>query len=180
MNDTRTISVKCLSVEQAAARLPDLAALLFACVEAGASINFVWPFTPEQAEAFWRQQVLPAMQAGERVLWVAEQADGRIVGSVQLGYALQPNQPHRAEVTKLMVHPDVRRRGLGRALMAELERHAAAQARSLITLDTRTGDAAEHLYGSLGYRTVGTIPGYCRDPFVAERFDSTTVMYKTL
>lgn len=180
MTDTPAVTVQRLSAGQAAERLPDLAALLQACVEAGASINFVWPFTQADAAAFWRQQVLPAAQAGERVLWVAEEADGRIVGSVQLGYAPQPNQPHRAEVTKLMVHPRARRRGLGRALMAKLERHAGAQGRKLITLDTRTGDAAEYLYGSLGYRTVGTIPGYCRDPFVAERFDSTTVMYKTL
>ena len=78
-----------------------------------------------------------------------------------------------------MVHPDFRRQGIAKALMADLEGHAGQLGRSLITLDTRTGDMAEPLYASLGYRTVGVIPGYCRDPF-EDRLDSTTIMYKTL
>jgi ribosomal protein S18 acetylase RimI-like enzyme len=98
---------------------------------------------------------------------------------VQLSTDTPPNQPHRAEVTKLLVHPDFRRRGIARALMAELEVRAAALKRTLITLDTRTGDSAEPLYASMGYKTVGTIPDFCVDPF-GERLYPTTIMYKTL
>jgi ribosomal protein S18 acetylase RimI-like enzyme len=80
----------------------------------------------------------------------------------------------------LLVHPDFRRRGLARALMAELEAHARMLGRSLLTLDTRTGDRAEPLYASLGYETVGVIPRFCRDPFAADKLDGTTIMYKVL
>ena len=156
----------------------ELGALLHACVHGGASIGFVLPYTEDASEAFWSAKVLPAVRDGGRVLWVAQNR-GRIAGSVQLGYDTLPNQRHRAEVSKLLVHPEFRRQGLARALMAELERHALQLGRSLLTLDTRTGDHAEPLYASLGYRTAGVIPGYCRDPF-EDRLDSTTIMYKTL
>jgi ribosomal protein S18 acetylase RimI-like enzyme len=82
-------------------------------------------------------------------------------------------------VRKLLVHPDFRRRGIGKALMTEAERLASDLGRSLITLDTRTGDKAEPLYQSLGYTVAGVIPGYCRDPF-EDRLDATTIMYKVL
>ena len=78
-----------------------------------------------------------------------------------------------------MVHPEHRRDGIARALMAALEHQAAAWGRRLLTLDTRTGDSAERLYASFGYETTGVIPGYCRDPFT-DTLDSTTVMYKWL
>lgn len=167
-----------LSASDAERRLGELGALLHACVAAGASVNFVWPFTEAVAEDFFVQKVLPAVRAGTRTLWVAE-IDGHIVGTVQLDTATPPNQPHRAEVTKLLVHPDVRRKGIARALMAALEERAGVLGRTLITLDTRTGDAAEPLYASLGYTAVGTIPGYCVDP-AGTRLDATTIMYKTL
>lgn len=158
--------------------LRELGALLRACVENGANINFVLPFTAEDSEAFWRRKVLPGLRGGTRVLWVAR-AGERIAGSVQLDTDMPPNQRHRAEVTKLLVHPEFRRRGLARALMAELEGRARQLGRSLITLDTRTGDKAEPLYGSLGYRTVGIIPDFCRDP-IEDRLHPTTIMYKAL
>ncbi|MDP2619390.1 MAG: GNAT family N-acetyltransferase [Hyphomicrobiales bacterium] len=169
-----TISI--FSADDIAARARELGALLHACVHAGASVNFVLPFTEEDSEAFWRGKVLPAVRDGARVLLVAQKG-GKIAGSVQLDYDTPPNQPHRAEVSKLLVHPDLRRRGIARALMAELERRAGGMGRSLITLDTRTGDKAEPLYASLGYKTAGVIPGYCRDP-IEDRLDSTTIMYK--
>ena len=171
-----TISV--LSADDIARRVGELGALLHACVHAGASVNFVLPFTEGDSEAFWTNRVLAAVRAGGRVVLVAE-IGGRIAGSVQLGTDTPPNQRHRAEVTKLLVHPDFRRRGIARALMAELERRARRLGRSLITLDTRTGDAAEPLYASLGYKTAGVIPGYSRDPF-EDRLDATTIMYKAL
>jgi ribosomal protein S18 acetylase RimI-like enzyme len=171
-------AIAVLSADEVAAHVAELGALLHACVQAGASVNFVLPYSQADAEAFWRGRVLPAMRAGLRTVLVARQG-GRIAGSVQLGTDTPPNQPHRAEVTKLLVHPDFRRQGIGRALMGELERLAGRAGRSLITLDTRTGDKAEPLYASLGYRTAGVIPGYSRDPF-GERLDSTTIMYKVL
>jgi len=90
-----------------------------------------------------------------------------------------PNQRHRAEVRKLLVHPDARRRGIARALMAAIERRARHLGRSLLTLDTRTGDGAERLYASLGYETAGVIPGFARDT-TEDRLDATTIMYKTV
>lgn len=171
-----TLSI--LSADGIAAELGELGALLHACVLDGASVGFVEPFDPAAAEAFWRDKVLPGVWDGTRVVWVARH-DGRIAGSVQLDHDTPPNQPHRAEVRKLLVHPAFQRRGIARALMAELERHAAGLGRRLLTLDTRTADKAEPLYASLGYRTVGVIPGYCLDPR-ADRLDPTTVMYKTV
>ena len=156
----------------------ELGALMHACVNGGASIGYILPFTPQDAEAFWSEKVLPGVRDGTRVLVVAV-TNGWIVGSAQLDYDTPPNQPHRAEIRKLIVHPDFRRLGIARALMAEVERRASQLQRSLLTLDTRTGDSAEPLYASLGYSTVGVIPGYCLDPFDG-RLDSTTVMYKTL
>ncbi len=156
----------------------ELGALLHACVHAGASVNFVLPYSRDEAEAFWRGRVLPAVRGGARLLLVSR-AGGRIVGTVQLDSDTPPNQPHRAEVTKLLVHPDFRRRGIAQALMAELERQAGRLGRHLITLDTRSGDNAEPLCASLGYKTVGVIPNYSRDP-IEDRLDATTIMYKML
>lgn len=174
----RVVTITELSADAAAGQLGELGALLHACVHDGASVGYVLPFPPAAAEAFWRDKVLPALRGGARVLWVARR-DGRIVGSVQLDHDTPPNQPHRAEVRKLLVHPDFRRQGISRALMAALEHRAAGLGRSLLTLDTRTGDNAEPLYRSLGYTAVGVIPGYCRDPF-ADQLDPTTIMYKVL
>jgi GNAT superfamily N-acetyltransferase len=101
------------------------------------------------------------------------------VGSAQLGHDTPANQPHRADVNKLMVYPDFRRRGIARALMVEIEKIARSLGRTLLTLDTRTGDSAEPLYASMGYAVSGVIPGYCLD-VAKTRLDSTTVMYKAL
>lgn len=166
-----------LTADQLERELGVLAALLHACVHAGASVGFILPCPLTECEGFWRK-VLAAMRDGSRVLLVAR-LDGRIVGTVQLDHDTPANQPHRAEVRKLLVHPEFRRRGISRALMLALERRAAALGRHLLTLDTRTGDAAEPLYAGLGYETAGVIPGYCLDP-AEDRLDGTTIMYKTL
>jgi ribosomal protein S18 acetylase RimI-like enzyme len=159
--------------------LAELGNLLHACVHDGASIGFVLPYSPADGVAFWADKVRPAVLAGARLLLVAR-CGGALAGSVQLDYDTPPNQPHRAEVRKLMVHPAWRRRGIAQALMAELERRAGPLGRTLLTLDTRTGDKAEPLYASMGYRTVGVIPGFCRDTADAARLDATTIMYKGL
>jgi ribosomal protein S18 acetylase RimI-like enzyme len=161
-----------------AARLSDLGALLHACVHAGASIGFILPLDQGEAEAFWAEKVLPGVRRGHVVCWLAEHR-GRLAGTVQLDIGTPANQPHRAEVRKLLVHPHCRRLGIARSLMAALEAHAGRIGRRLLTLDTRTGDSAEPLYTSLGYRPVGTIPGYCLDPFT-DALDATTIMYKQL
>ena len=160
-------------------RLTELAALLHACVVAGASVGFVLPFEPAAAETFWRAKVRPGVRDGGRSLWIASTGT-RLVGTVQLVYDTPANQPHRAEIAKLLVHPDCRRQGIARALMDEAEAEARRLGRHLITLDTRTGDAAEPLYANLGYATAGIIPGYCLDARDPSRRDATTVMYKAL
>jgi ribosomal protein S18 acetylase RimI-like enzyme len=166
-----------LDAAAAAQDLEALADILHACVHAGASVNFVLPFAREDARAFWRR-VLGMMEAGARRLLVARR-DGRSVGTVQLDVATPPNQPHRAEVTKLLVHPEARRLGIARALMLALEDLARRERRTLLTLDTRTGDNAEPLYRDLGFVTVGVIPGYSITP-EGGRLDATTFMYKQL
>jgi len=159
-------------------RVEELGELLLACVADGASVGFIEPFTLTEATAYWRRKVLPSVMGREVVMLVAE-TDGHIVGTVQLDHDTMPNQRHRAEVRKLLVHPDFRRRGIARTLMADIEGHARALDRSLLTLDTRTGDAAEPLYRDLGFETAGVIPQYCRDTRTP-RLDATTVMYKRL
>lgn len=176
-HDHATLELTLLTADAAAANLPALGELLHACVHGGASVSFVLPYSPDEAQAFWRNKVLPAVASGKLALWVARQ-DGRIAGSVQLDSDTPPNQPHRAEVRKLLVHPDFRRQGIARHLMREAEAHAVRIGRSLLTLDTRTGDSAEPLYTSLGYVTVGQIPHFSRDPRDAGKLDATTIMYK--
>ncbi len=172
------ISISSFSANDVEVHLRDLGALLHACVHDGASVGFVLPYPRSEAEAFWSRKVLPRMREGGLLLLVARRP-GRIGGTVQLDYDTMPNQPHRAEVRKLLVHPDFRRQGIAKALMADLERRARDLGRSLLTLDTRTGDQAEPLYVSLGYQISGVIPDYCRDTF-EDRFDPTTIMYKKL
>jgi ribosomal protein S18 acetylase RimI-like enzyme len=178
MADNGQIRIAQLSADELVEQLAPLSALLHACVHDGASISFVLPHSLADSATFWRQKVLRGLREGTLSLLVAQQR-GRLAGSVQLDYDTPPNQPHRAEVRKLLVHPDCRRQGVARALMAELERLAGQLGRSLLTLDTRTGDSAEPLYQSLGYKTVGFIPGYCRDTRT-DRLDPTTIMYKAL
>jgi ribosomal protein S18 acetylase RimI-like enzyme len=170
--------ISTLMPEEAAECVCELGALLHACVHDGASIGFVLPFSKADAEGFWIKKVLPRLGSKTLMLLVARQ-EGRIAGSAQLDCDTPPNQLHRAEVRKLLVHPNYRRRGIAKALMAMLERHASQLGRSLLTLDTRTGDAAEPLYASLGYQIAGVIPDYCRD-VLRDRLDPTTVMYKAL
>lgn len=156
-----------------------LAEVLQAVVHGGAGVSFFVPFPLDEARAFWSDKVLPGVRAGTRRVVVARAADARIVGTVQIDTALPPNQQHRAEVAKLLVHPTARRRGVARALMIALEAIALAAGRTLLTLDTVTGSDAEPLYRSLGYVTVGVIPGYARAALTTD-LESTTIMYKQL
>ncbi len=178
MREAASLVIESATAEALEGCLDELGGLLHACVHAGASVGFVLPFDREAAAGFWRAKVLPRVAAGTVLCWTARLGDD-LAGTVQLDIGTPPNQPHRAEVRKLLVHPERRRRGIARALMVTLEAQARCIGRHLLTLDTRTGDAAEPLYVSLGYHTVGPIPGYCRDPF-GDRLDATTIMYRQL
>ena len=156
--------------------IAQLASVLLDCVEGGASVNFVWPFTAAEARAFWRR-LAPEVQAGTRVLLVAEDA-GRVVGTVNLALCWQPNQPHRADVTKLLVARSARRQGVGSGLMAALERAALEAGRCLLTLDTESGGTAERLYEQLGWVRLGVIPEYALGTDGA--LCSATFFYKKL
>lgn len=145
---------------QAAAGIEGLIALLRDAVAGGASVGFLPPLDAAEARRYW-EGVIGELGAGERILLAARDAGG-LAGAVQLALPAKPNASHRADVQKLLVHSRARRAGLGRALMAELERAAGAAGRSLLVLDTRQGDAAERLYRAIGYREAGVIPAYAR------------------
>jgi ribosomal protein S18 acetylase RimI-like enzyme len=155
-----------------------LADILRAVVYVGAGVSFVVPFSIDDARAFWRDRILPAARAGTCRVLVAR-SGARIVGTVSFEKPWPPNQPHRAEVVKLLVHPEFRRQGIARALMVALESMALADGRTLLTLDTWTGGYAESLYRSLGYVPVGSIPRFARGS-TTPGLESTTIMYKEL
>jgi GNAT superfamily N-acetyltransferase len=153
-----------------------LAAVLADCVAGGASVSYMEPFGHEDARAAFAAFAADAQRGGRLILAAFD--DGRIVGTVQLVYAVPPNQPHRADIAKLLVHRDARRRGVAAELMAQAEREARAAGRTLLVLDTVTGDPAERLYGRLGWTRVGVIPNYALYP--DGRPCATTVFYKAL
>ncbi|BGE67160.1 TPA: GNAT family N-acetyltransferase [Pseudomonas aeruginosa] len=155
-------TIRRLAGEEILARLDELAEVLLDCVEGGASVSFMWPLPRERALAFWRG-VGESVAGDERLLLVAE-AEERIVGTVQLLLDQPPNQPHRADVAKMLVHRRARRRGIGEALMGELDRLARACGKSLLVLDTVSGSAAERLYLKTGWTRVGEIPDYALMP----------------
>jgi GNAT superfamily N-acetyltransferase len=155
-----------------------LGEVLHAVVHGGAGVSFFVPFSIDDARAFWRDTVLPGVRARTRRVVVARWST-RIVGTVQLDLAVPPNQQHRAEVAKLLVHPSARRRGVARAMMERLERIARSEGRTLLTLDTVTGSYAEPLYRSLGYVPAGVIPRYARASLTPD-LEATTIMYKEL
>ncbi|MCJ8340341.1 MAG: GNAT family N-acetyltransferase [Pseudomonadales bacterium] len=158
--------------------LAALSDILYQCVLQGASVGFIQPFDQHQSSQYWQDKVLPDLATGAVVLYLAR-IDTIIVGCVQLGLATPANQTHRAEVAKLLVHPQYQRRGIARKLLMHLESQALRLGRSLLTLDTKTGDSAEPLYLSMGFISCGTIPNFAKDP-VLSRLDATTIMYKNL
>ena len=141
--------------------LSDLAQLLVDAVESGAAVSFLAPLTLERAQDWWRM-AMSASDSGAIIL-VARDVEG-IVGTVQLHPAWAPNQPHRAEITKLLVHRRSRRTGLGTQLMHAIEDAARRAGFTLLTLDAKRGEAAERLYRRIGWTPAGTIPGYALDP----------------
>jgi GNAT superfamily N-acetyltransferase len=145
------------------AQVEALAALLVDCVEGGASVSFMLPLTLERARAFW-QRVAAGVRSGERALLIAEDQDGTIAGTVQLVLDQPENQPHRADLAKMLVHRRARRRGLGEQLMNAAQALARDCGKTLLVLDTVTGGDAERLYTRLGWQRVGVIPDYALWP----------------
>jgi GNAT superfamily N-acetyltransferase len=143
------------------AQIDELADVLIDCVEDGASVSFMHPLSRDRAAAFWRR-VARDVTAGERALLVAEDAHG-LCGTVQLVLDQPENQPHRAELSKMLVHRRVRRQGLGAALMRAAEATALECGKTLLVLDTANPEA-ERLYERLGWQRVGVIPGFALLP----------------
>ena len=170
------IDVRRLDAAEAEARLSELADILVDAVAHGASVNFMAGFTPESASAFWRSQ-LAAVADGSRQILVGD--DGRrLVGTVVLTFAPQPNAPHRAEIGKMLVLSTLRRQGLGRRLLLAAEAAAREAGRTLLLLDTESGSAGDRLYRSCGWIEYGRVPGHALTP--DGRLAETTMFYKRL
>jgi GNAT superfamily N-acetyltransferase len=158
------------------AQIEGLADLLIDSIDGGASVSFMHPLAPPKAQAFWRG-VADDVAAGERALLVAEDDTG-IVGTVQLVLEQPENQPHRADLAKVLVHRRARRQGLGTALMRAAEQLARDCGKTLLVLDTVTGSDAERLYARLGWVRVGEIPDFAL--LSHGGLWGTTVFYKKL
>jgi GNAT superfamily N-acetyltransferase len=158
------------------ALIDELAGVLIDCVEGGASVSFMHPLTRDRAVAFWRR-VAEDVAAGRRALLVADDARG-LCGTVQLIFDLPENQPHRADLAKMLVHRRARRQGLGAALMRGAEATARECGKTLLVLDAVTDGDAARLYERLGWERVGDIPGYALMP--KGGLCSTTVYYRKL
>jgi GNAT superfamily N-acetyltransferase len=172
---TSTWSIRRLDAVDAA-QIDGLAEVLLDCVEGGASVSFMHPLTRDRAVAFWRR-VADGVAAGQRAVLVAEDARG-LCGTVQLIFDLPENQPHRADLAKMLVHRRVRRQGLGAALMQAAEATARECGKTLLVLDAVTDGDAARLYARLGWTRVGDIPRYALMP--RGGFCSTTVFYRDL
>ncbi|HET7850516.1 MAG TPA: GNAT family N-acetyltransferase [Pseudolabrys sp.] len=173
MNRTAEISI--LDAKAARAAIDELADVLSDCVAGGASVNFMHPFGHSDAKQFF-EKIVPIIARGETIL-LGARLNGRIIGTVQLGLDTPPNQPHRADVKKLLVHRSARGRGIGAALMRHIEAVAKKHGRTLLTLDTASAEA-ERLYQRGGWQRLGTIPDYALWP--AGGFCDAVIFWKKL
>jgi ribosomal protein S18 acetylase RimI-like enzyme len=170
------IDVRRLQGAELHEHLDGLASVLEDCVAGGASVSYLSPFSHREARAAF-ESFAEEVDQGRRLL-LAAFAEGRVVGTVQVILALPPNQPHRGEIAKLLVHREVRKRGIAQQLMEHAESEARAEGKTLLVLDTVTGDNAERLYARLGWTRVGVIPGYALFP--DGRPCDTTVFWKAV
>jgi GNAT superfamily N-acetyltransferase len=177
MSNPSSITIHRASPEQALAAVDDLAHVLMDCVQGGASVSFMWPLPLHKAQAFWRG-VADAVARGERLLLLAREGDGAVVGTVQLVLDMPDNQPHRADVAKMLVHRRARRQGVAALLMAAVEEAARTERKSVLVLDTVTGGDAERLYARQGWQVVGSVPNYALMPDGA--LCATTYFHKQL
>lgn len=156
------IEIRRLGADEVRDHLDALAAVLEDCVAGGASVGYMTPFSREDARAAFEGFVADA-ERGARIVLAAFD-EGRLVGTAQVVLALPPNQPHRAEIARVLVHRSARRRGIAAALMAAAEDAARAEGRTLLVLDAVTGGDAARLYDRLGWNTVGVVPGFALYP----------------
>ncbi|WP_394516278.1 GNAT family N-acetyltransferase [Pantoea sp. SGAir0430] len=170
------IEIDSLSATQAQPLLASLCEVLHGCVADGASVGFIDADDRAVMARFWQDKIY-SLASGDNQLLVAWQA-GEIVATVMLGFSSMPNGRHRAEISKLLVHPRARRQGIARRLMLRAEQLAQQLGKTLLVLDTRSGDVASALYLSLGWQVAGSIPYYAES--TAGELDATTVMYKRL
>jgi GNAT superfamily N-acetyltransferase len=170
------IQIRCLQTisDQEIRGLSDV---LIDCVEAGASVGFMLPMSRSKAEVFWANAAA-SVARGERVVLAAEDAAGTIVGTVQVILNQPENQPHRGDLSKMLVHRRVRRQGVGRALLAAAERSALRAGKTLLVLDTVSGSDAERMYAREGWQRCGEIPNYALWPDGIPC--ATTVFFKFL
>ncbi|MGA7987175.1 MAG: GNAT family N-acetyltransferase [Candidatus Dormiibacterota bacterium] len=170
------VHVRTVEGAEARALLDELAAVLEDCVAGGASVNYMLPFSRDQArDAF--EGMVTEVELGRRLLLCAFAGD-ELVGTVQVVTALPPNQPHRGEIAKLLVRRDTRRRGIAQRLMAHAEAEARRAGKTLLLLDTVTGGDAERLYARMGWTRVGVVPGFALSP--DGRPCDTTYFYKSI
>jgi GNAT superfamily N-acetyltransferase len=170
------VEIRQLTATEGRRYLGALADVLLDCVAGGASVSFMASLTRAEAELFFENAALE-VDAGRRILLAAFDG-GELVGTVQIVAAAAPNQPHRADVAKLLVHRSARGRGVGRSLMEAVEDAARHAGKTLLVLDTVTGDDAERLYQRLGWTRLGVIPNYALYP--DGRLCATTFFYKEL
>ena len=171
-----TPTIRILDADATREAIPDLSDILSDCINGGASLGFMLPFEPQDATAYWNG-IADEVEKGIIILAVAE-VEGRAVGTVQIGLASKPNQPHRGDLMKLLVHHDARGLGLSRKLMEAVEAEAARQGRTLLVLDTATGSDAERIYPRFGWERVGVIPDYALWP--QGGLCGTTLFYKRI
>ena len=170
------IEIRRLAPDDVDEQLDALAGVLADCVAGGASVSYMAPFSHEDARNAFAAFAAEAEQ-GRRLI-LAAFADGDLVGTVQVILTLPPNQPHRGEIAKLLVHRSARGRGIAQRLMEGAEAEARAEGKTLLVLDTVTGDDAERLYERMGWNRVGVIPGYALYP--DGRPCDTTVFWKAI
>jgi GNAT superfamily N-acetyltransferase len=171
------VSVRRIGANEAVACVAALADVLIDCVEGGASVSFMLPLPREKALAFWRG-VAEGVARNERALLIAETREGELLGTVQLITAQPDNQPHRADVAKMLVSRKARRRGIAQQLMVAVDAVAREEGKTVLVLDTVTGGDAERLYERAGWQRAGTVPKYALMP--DGEFCATTFYYKHL
>ena len=172
---TQPVTIRRATAQDAATNVPALADVLIDCVAGGASVSFMWPLARDKALAFWHG-VADSVARAERVLLLAEDAAGRVVGTVQMITSQPDNQPHRADIAKMLVHRSARRQGVAQLLMAAIDDVARAERKTVLVLDTVTGGDAERLYARAGWQRVGEVPHFALMPDGAPC--GTTFFYK--
>jgi GNAT superfamily N-acetyltransferase len=173
---SENVEIRRLASSELREQLDALASVLHDCVNGGASVSYMAPFSHEEARRAF-EGFAAEVDAGRRLV-LAAFTDGALVGTVQVILAVPPNQPHRGEIAKLLVHRSARRRGIAQLLMERAEVEARAEGKTLLVLDTVTGDAGERVYTRLGWNRVGVIPGYALYP--DGRPCDTTVFWKSV